>query len=224
LESAKVEDALPPRRAYWQFALPENQHLLFTTGDITNEMAWTGENWLIERRPVMDQRQLEAWMKASRQPTLPRASNEYLIGSLGQWPAVHAWIGYRPFVVSVASGMLLVAGLSLIHIPRLRSLSVGFPAAVGIAAATLIAPHAAIVIAQAGLLGLATVLAAALFSWLAARPLFPSVPPMASASRSRESSIARLAGSHAKRSGSRAEQSSRLSATAAAAGAMEPQP
>ena len=41
------------------------------------------------RHHVLDQRQLEAWIKASRQPLLPRGANEYLFGALGSWPTLN---------------------------------------------------------------------------------------------------------------------------------------
>src|SRR5205823_9559838 len=89
LQTAKIEEALPPRRVYWQLLLPEDRHLVASPDELTSEMAWAADRWPLMRRPVMDQRQLEAWIKASRQPLLPRGGNEYLFGAPGSWPTLN---------------------------------------------------------------------------------------------------------------------------------------
>ena len=88
---------------YWQLLLPEDRHLVASPDELTSEMAWAADRWPLMRRPVMDQRQLEAWIKASRQPLLPRGANEYLFGALGSWPTLNVVAAPRWFIVSLAS-------------------------------------------------------------------------------------------------------------------------
>jgi hypothetical protein len=211
LQPAKIEEALAPRRVYWQLLLPENRHLIVGPRELTSEMVWAADRWPLMQRPVMDQRQLEAWIKGSRQPLLPRGANEYLFGTLGRWPTLNVMAAPRWLIVSMASAAALVFGLVLIHVPRARSPDVMLVAAVLIAAGGVAAPGAALVVAQGALLGLAVGVTAMAVAWLAAgRTRFAAPAVSTAAAKSRESSLARA-------TTSRPDRSSRVSATAPAA-------
>src|SRR5439155_12373062 len=131
--------------------LPEDRHLIASPDELTSEMAWATDRWPQMQRPVMDQRQLEAWIKASRQPLLPRGANEYLFGGLGRWPTLNVVAAQRWLIVSLASVAVLVFGLLLIHVPGMRSPGVLLTAAVIIAAGAVVTPQAALVAAQGAL-------------------------------------------------------------------------
>jgi hypothetical protein len=175
LRGAEIVDATPPRRMFWQLVVPENQYQLLSPGDMAAEMAWPPDRFMLARRPVMDQRQLETWIKASRQEPLPRGMNEYLYGTLGRWPTLRVISAPRLLVVSLASGALLAAGLLLLHVPRLRSPGLLLAAAALLAAGALVAPDFALLAAQAAVLGVIVTAAAAAWS------LYPSAPIVRSA-------------------------------------------
>ncbi len=211
MQTARIEDALPPRRVYWQLLLPEDRHLIASPSKLTSEMAWAADRWPLLQRPVMDQRQLEAWIKASRQPPLPRGSNEYLFGALGQWPTLDVMAAQRWLIVALASTAVLALGLLLIHVPRMRSADVMLAVAVVIGAGALAAPQAALVLAQGALLGLAVAVAAVSVAWITAgRGRFGAPAASSAPARPRESSLART-------TAPRTDRSSRISATAPAA-------
>lgn len=211
LESAKIEEALPPRRVYWQLVLPEDRHLIASPDELTSEMAWAVDRWPLMQRPVMDQRQLEAWIKASRQPLLPRGANEYLFGALGRWPTLNVLAAPRWMIVSASSVAVLGFGLLLIHVPRLRSPALLLSVAVIVAGAAVTAPQAALVLAQGAILGLIVAVAAVVVTMLASGHTRFTAPQVSSAAaRPRESSLARTATP-------RPDRSSRLSATAPSA-------
>jgi hypothetical protein len=211
LQTAKIEEALPPRRVYWQLVLPEDRTLVEAPDELTSEMAWATDRWPLMQRPVMDQRQLEAWMKASRQPPLPRGANEYLFGALGRWPTLNLVAAHRRVTVSVTSVAILMLGLLVIHVPVFRNPSVLLVVAVILAAAAVAVPQAALVAVQGALLGLAVAIAAAAYAWLSSGRTRFSAPPASSAvARPRDSSLAHTATP-------RPDRSSRLSATAPAA-------
>jgi hypothetical protein len=217
LKPAKIEEAVAPRRVYWQLLLPQEQHLLAAPSALTSEMAWAADRGLIVQRPVMDQRQLEAWMRASRQPPLPRGANEYLFGALGEWPQLSVVAAPRRIIVAVASGLVLAIGMLLIHVPRARSPSLVLVLSIAVAGVALVAPQIAILTLQGAALGVAIVMAAAALAWFsAARPSL--VPQRVSVvSRSRGSSMAHpaLPAPATVQSGTaRSDRSSRLTATA----------
>jgi hypothetical protein len=207
LESAKIDDAAPPKRIYWQLALPEQEHLLLPPADLAKEMAWTFDRGFVARRPIMDQRQLEAWIKASAQDSLPRNVNTYLFGALGRWPVFEIKAANRRLIVAVASGSLLALGLLLLHVPQLRSPQLLMLVAVVLGAAALVAPDAALLAAQAAVFGLLVMTVATAWAFLASgRVVFRFAPAAAPVPRPRDSQLGSAAVV-------RSERSSRLSAT-----------
>lgn len=181
LRTAQVLEAEPPRRAYWQLVLPEHQHLLSLPQELSAEMAWSPDRFRLTRRPIMDQRQLEGWLKASRQDTLPSAANEYLFGAVARWPTLSIDIAERRFIVASASAAVLLIGMLLLNIRRLRSPSVLFVLAVLLAGIAFIWPDAAILIGQGSLLGIAVGTVVAGWNWLIRGAAIREVRPAPSA-------------------------------------------
>jgi hypothetical protein len=217
LRTSRVEEATPPRRVYWQVAMPEDEYLIAPAG-MAAEMAWSPDRWLGGRRPVMDQTQLETWIKASRQESLPRGVNEYLFGTLGRWPTLHMTGAHRRLVVAVASGAMLVVGLLIVHIPRLRSPGLLLAVGVMIIGGAVAAPELARVAAQGALLGVLITAGAAAFAWLSfGRAILPAPQVKTAASGQRERSSSHPAVE-------RPDRSSRVTTTATRTPLMETRP
>jgi hypothetical protein len=220
LQTAQVEQATGPRRFYWQLVLPDDLHLVVAPRDMAAEMAWSSSQatgWLRSRRPVMDQRQLEAWIKASRQEALPQGVNEYLFGGLGQWPTMHIVAGHRTLIVSLASSGILVLGLLLLHVPALRNPGVLLFVAISLAGLALAAPDAALLGAQSAVFGVAVMIVAAAWIWMLSRQavLIPAGGNITTARRE---------GSSLQSAPRQRERSSRITSTAAAGPLMEARP
>jgi hypothetical protein len=210
-----IEDAEPPRRAYWQLAVPENQHLLLSPNEMTPEMAWSMGSWRSYRRPVLDQRQLEAWIKATPQETLPRGTNEYLYGTIGKWPEVSVTVVERQTLVIAVSGFVLSLGLLLLHLPVLRRIDLALVAGLGIAAAGTAAPELALLLSQAAIVGLLIALGIGVWTSATARRAANAFTPSSSVRRPRESPSTQPPAPRP-----RGERSSRVTATAAASPAL----
>jgi hypothetical protein len=211
LQTAKIEDALPPRRVYWQVVTPGDRHLVLPPTELTSEMAWSTDGLSVSQRPVLDQRQLESWMKASRQALLPRASNEYLFGALGRWPTMTVGLAHRRAIAAVASALFLAGGLLLIHVPRARHPSLILLVAVVLGAAAVVSPATALLAAQGALLGILVTMVAVAIAWFSPGPSAAVPQSLAAQPRTRESSLGATP---------RPERSSRISATAAPTGQM----
>jgi hypothetical protein len=188
LQPAEIDDAVAPRRTYWQLGLPEDQQLVVMPDDMAAEMAWAADRWPLARRPVMDQRQLEAWIKASGQDRFPLGTSEYLFGALGRWPTLGVTIVQRRLLVGACSAAALVLGLVLLHVPQARSVTllvVGAVAAAGLAAA---APDTALRLAQAATIGVLVFAAAAAWSRVTLpRGIAPAAPLSTFVPRPRDS-------------------------------------
>jgi hypothetical protein len=192
LQPPALESATPPRRFYWQLALPESEHLVLPPNDLASEMVWTPNSWLVGREPMLDQRQLEAWISSSRQDPLPRGLNEHLFGSLGRTPALQIAVVNRRLLLALASGLILAVGLLALHWPPLRSPTSLLITAAIVMALALAAPDAALLVGRAAVLGLAIAMAVAVLRWaLAGTAGTPWVNP--STARQRPESVASTA-------------------------------
>jgi hypothetical protein len=154
LRPAQILESEPPRRAYWQLVMPEDQHLLEMPPEMSAEMTWSRNGLRVFRRPILDQRQLEGWLKASRQDALPSTANEYLFGSVARWPTLTFDSTNRRVLVSAASAGVLLFGLLFVNLKWLRRPSVLFVLALTLCSAALVWPEAALLVAQGSLLGL----------------------------------------------------------------------
>jgi hypothetical protein len=188
LQPAALDDTTPPRRFYWQLALPENEHLLLSPAELAPEMHWTGTPWLADRQPLLDQRQLEDWIKSSRQDPLPRGMNAYLFGALGRAPKLGLVVVNRRLLLALASSLVLAAGLAALYWRPLRSPVALFVAALLILALALAAPDAALLVGRAAILGMVVVLVLVAAQWaMSGRSVVPAPPSRSAITPRRDS-------------------------------------
>jgi hypothetical protein len=175
LQPARLDEATPPRRFYWQLALPENEHLLLTPADFSPEMQWNDDWWLAGRQPLLGQGQLEDWSASSRQDPLPRGTNDYLFGALGRAPQLNVVIVNRRLLLALSSCAALALGLAAIRWQPLRSPLSLFVAGAVIAGLALAAPDAALLVGRAAILGLVVLLVIGVLQWsTSVRPAQPA--------------------------------------------------
>ncbi len=181
-----LEGAAPARRMYWQLALPADEHLVVPPPQLAAEMRWSGNRWLAARSATMDQQQLETWIGASRQDSLPRGTNEYLFSTLGQSPPLGFTTMGRRTLLVLGGGIALILGLALLHIAALRRAETLLVAAILIVTLGLALPDAAALVGQTAVLGLAVAAVVGLWMWVASgrvqwtRPTAPPLPAPAS--------------------------------------------
>jgi hypothetical protein len=160
LRAPAIQGASMTKRVYWQVALPPNERLLFSPATMTLEMQWQRRGLFLERLSSLNQGELEQWIGASRQETLPATVPRYLFSGFGDVTAIEVSVAPRWVIVLVFSGITLSCGLLLIYVPRLRHPAMLFFFGVAVLAVTAAAPDLAAVIAQASLLGLLLALVA----------------------------------------------------------------
>jgi hypothetical protein len=166
LRPAALEEATPPRRAYWQLVLPTDDHLLATPAELAAEMAWSPDNWFRSPAPLMDQRQLEDWIAGSRQDPLPAGANAYLFGAMSRSPRLQIFAASRRMILVVASGAALVLGLLLVFMPQLRGAPVLIAGAAVIGVLAWLYPETALLLGRGAVLGVVIAAAAAFWRWL----------------------------------------------------------
>jgi hypothetical protein len=150
------------RRMYWQLVLPRNEHLLAASGGLTTEFTWGWQGWFFGRRPLLEQDELEEWAGVTRRASLPMGTNQYLLSSLGNVEQGDVYTASRAWIVLMASGAALVAGLLLIYVPASRHPATLFAAAVVLLCLGLLYPEPMLLVSQAAILGLGLALLAGL--------------------------------------------------------------
>jgi hypothetical protein len=173
LRPVVLEQAAPPRRAYWQLVLTANDQLVSTSAAMASEMAWQPGRWFAGPQPLLDQRQLEDWISSSRQDPLPAGANAYLFGSLAQAPQLQLVAASRRMILIVASSLALALGLAVIYLPVLRQAAPLMLAVIALGGLSLAFPDAALLLGRAALLGVAVAAAVAVWRWLAWGPAAP---------------------------------------------------
>ncbi len=175
ITAAQFKPGVWVRRLYWQLILPQQEHLLFSTGDYTREFNWTWDHFGYRRQPTFEQPELEAWIGATPGDLPPAASNRYLFSSLGPQVDLNIWTVRRSGLVFGASLALLLAGFVVIYVPVVRHPVALFGVAVVLLAGSLIEPEAALLFSQAAALGLCLALVAAVLARRVSRRLTPPV-------------------------------------------------
>lgn len=151
----------------WQLVLPPDEHLLLSDGRHTPEHGWiwTAMGW--RRQPLRSTAELEAWAGGqSVGGPSDQGFNTYLFSSMGQPEPLVVWTVRRGPMVLAASGAALAVGFLLLYFPWTRHPAVGLLGAVLLLAASLVAPEATLVVAQAAALGLLLAVLAGVLSHL----------------------------------------------------------
>jgi hypothetical protein len=176
----QIRPAPRMRRLYWELVMPATDHLLLAPADFTAEYSWMRSGLLWYRVPSLDQPELEKLVGLTAASTSGAPGNRYLFSTVGQVQPLKLWWAPRSALVFGASALLLAVGLALIYFPRLRHPAAVFALGILVFAGTLVNPDAAIVVAQAGAVGVALLALAAL---LARRTLAPPTPVQQSSTR-----------------------------------------
>jgi hypothetical protein len=170
------------RRMYWQLVLPRNEHVVTPPKGFTGEFTWGWAGAFWGRQSLLEQEELETWVGTARRTTVPQATNRYLFSSLGDVRQCEFSTAGRSWIVLVASGAALVAGLLLIYVPVSRHPGCLFGAAVLLLCVGVIYPEPTLLIAQAAILGLGLTLLAGLLERSVARRRRAAILPEAASS------------------------------------------
>jgi len=152
------------RSIYWQLVLPPNEHVVVSPESFTGEYRWGWHGYFWGRRPLLDQTQLESWAGATSQAPLPENSSIYLYSTFGNVDRLKLYTAGRAWIVLLASGVALMAGLLLIYMPLSRHPATLLVFALTMLSAGAIFPETTLLLAQAASLGLVLTLLAGLLN------------------------------------------------------------
>jgi len=174
IELPRPADDVWIRQLRWQLILPKDEHLISTPDGFTGEFVWGWDGFGFGRKPLMDEADLEAWAGTTvGERPATNGGNCYLFSNFGRSGDVgrcRLQTSGRAWIVLIASGAALVAGLLLIYVPASRHPATLLVAAVVLMCVGMLYPEPTLLIAQAALLGLALTLLAGLLERSLARP------------------------------------------------------
>jgi hypothetical protein len=166
LDPAVIKNASRSSLAYWSLATPSTDHLLLSPRDATPEMAWVRRGIFWHRAAGLDQSDLERWIGASAQESLPASLNNYLFSTFGQTTTLRCFLAPRSMILLAVSGSALLVGLLLIRFRALRHPALVFAVGLTLVSTVLLYPDLATAACQASLLGIGLVLSAVLLKWI----------------------------------------------------------
>jgi hypothetical protein len=172
----QISGATSLSQVYWQIILPGDSHVVRSPAQMTSasQWQWLGTFW--GRRPVQSQSQLEEWSGATAQIAPAEGQTEYLFSSFSPLSSIEIVTAPRWLIVLVASSAVMAVACAWTYLPILRKPWAILLVALLISAAALAYPAAALLMAQASLLGLLLGLATMFLSRWRARPRPLPVP------------------------------------------------
>ncbi len=121
LDLPRVDDGIWVRRTYWQLVLPRSEHVIATPAGCAPEYEWGWSDAWWGRIPIKEQSDLEDWVGAVRDLPVPAATSRYLFSNFGPAEPRELCTASRTWIVSAASGLVLLAGLLVIYVPVVRN-------------------------------------------------------------------------------------------------------
>jgi hypothetical protein len=176
-------------RLFWEIVVPRTEHLLWPPTSLTPESLWSWRDLHWSRIPNRSQSDLERLFGASTQEPLPPTTNRYLFSSTGLLRTVQFVTAARSVLVIAMSAAALLIGLLLMYVPMLRHPVILIVLGIGLFASAATFPEAAILAAQAAVLGIVLLFVSRILQWtMPARPSARSALVSVSRSGSRTKS------------------------------------
>ena len=146
------------RPIYWQLILPQEEHLLRSPEVAIPGYTWQWQRVGWHRVPLVETSELALWSIGHGTQKEPAGTNSYLF-RLPHLPSqVTVETLPRAILVLIPAGIVLLGGILLIYIPKLRRTEVLFMLAVLLLAFGWIYPEPAVILVQMALLGVVLVL------------------------------------------------------------------
>jgi hypothetical protein len=176
VEFATIEGEVWVQRAYWQLVAPPRWHLVLGPQSWFGEYRLAFRGGLFFRQPTLEDSQLADWAGAIQPQRIPQAAEVYLFSAVDSLEPAQVVFLQRAAIVFGASALFLLVGLGLMYFPALRRPAFLWFLGLWIGAWSLVAPEYALLMGQAGLLGLALLGVAAFLRRFLGQPRKPTLP------------------------------------------------
>ncbi len=150
-----IEESKWTRWLYWSLCVPNNIHLLTPPKALNAEYSWQRQGPFFRRNSIYAFSALEEWSGGRNLPDPPQGTNIYLFSGFGQIESVEVTLVDRSVLTALSSLIVLILGLIILHVKRLRKIWALALLATGLLFASLWEPEIALTILQASALGCA---------------------------------------------------------------------
>ncbi len=185
LTPPQIDGSTALSQVYWHIVLPSDEHVIDAPTQLASasQWQWLGSFW--GRHPVKSQADLEEWVGASEQLAPADAQNQYLFTGLLPVATIELATGPRWLIVLAASAAVLALVVAWLYVPAARRTWILVAVLFAIAIAAIAYPTAALLLAQASIIGVVLAVLSLMLSRIAARPARTSVSPIVSPSSQR---------------------------------------
>ena len=150
-----IEESKWTRWLYWSLCVPSNVHLLTPPATLNAEYSWQRQGPFFRRNSIYDFGALEEWSGSRHLPDPPQGANVYLFSGFGQINKVEVVLVDRSTLAAVSSLIVLIFGLIILHVKRLRRIWTLCLLTTALLFVSLWEPEIALVILQASAIGCA---------------------------------------------------------------------
>ena len=141
-------------RVYWQIVAPADGHVLWASPTLGRSMSWRFDRWKLYRQPTHDDRRLLRLVDATSVATPPGNRYLYIGSDLRSFEVV---VVSRVVLWILIGSVVLLAAVVLTNFPRSRHSVTAVVLAVIFAGLLAIAPDAAVLAGQFGIIALVLV-------------------------------------------------------------------
>ncbi len=142
-------------RSFWQIVAPSDEHVVWTTPTLGRSMTWRFDNWNLYRTPTHSNAQL-ARMIPTDPSSLPEGNRYLYVGS--DLPSFQVLVVSKVMIWLIVGAFVLLGTALLTHMPSLRHPLTVVAAAVLFAGLLVVAPDAAVLAGQLGIICLILVI------------------------------------------------------------------
>ncbi len=148
-------------RLYWQVVAPSDSHVVWAAPTAGRAMSWEFDRWRLYRRTALADSKLNAWASGVDQANTSNESRFLQIGTEANNRYLYVGSDVKSFeVVLVSRGLMwlvtgtlvLVCSTLLLYVPAFRSPMTAIVAAIALTGLLVIAPDAAVLVGQLGMI------------------------------------------------------------------------
>ncbi|TWU25448.1 hypothetical protein Pla52o_17490 [Novipirellula galeiformis] len=164
LDASMMAEAITPAlelpirvgRVYWEIAAPQDSHVIWASPTLGRSMAWRFDRWRLYRESTQNSRSLASWVGGHDLIEVPRGNRYLYVGA--DVKSFHAVVVSRTILWGVTGSIVLFIAVLLSFVPQTRHPLFAVTAGVLFSGMLVIAPDAAVLAGQLGMIALVLVI------------------------------------------------------------------
>ncbi|EMI17326.1 putative membrane protein [Rhodopirellula maiorica SM1] len=142
-------------RLYWEIVAPNDSHVIWASPTLGRSMTWRFDRWRLYRASTQTSSSLAGWVGSTDLIEVPRGNRYLYVGS--DVRSFRAIVVSRTILWGVTGSMVLLIAVLLSFVPQTRHPLFAVAAAVMFAGMLVVAPDAAVLAGQLGMIAMVLV-------------------------------------------------------------------